>query len=92
MFRPVEVKAMPHRKLWVRYSDGVKGEVDLSRLVGKGVFSRLNDEKVFQSVHIGSHGAIEWGNDIDLCPDALYLKITGKSAHQLFPNLSSPDA
>jgi hypothetical protein len=40
-FRPLKVKALPNSKLWVKYSDGVEGEVDLSHLGGKGVFSLM---------------------------------------------------
>lgn len=92
MFTPVEVKALPGHQIWLRYSDGVQGKIDLNPLIGKGVFSRLRDEKAFQSVHIGSHGSIEWGDDLDLCPDALYLQITGKSADQVFPHYSPLNA
>ena len=28
MFKPVEVKALPNYRIWVKYSDGVQGEVD----------------------------------------------------------------
>lgn len=89
MFTPVEVKALSRHRIWIRYSDGVKGEVDLSHLIGKGVFSRLNDERAFQSVHIGNYGAIEWDDQLDLCPDALYSQITGKSINQIFSDRSS---
>ena len=44
MLRPVEVKALSDYRLWVRYSDGVTGEVDLSHLAGKGVFVTVNSE------------------------------------------------
>ena len=43
MFKPVQVKALQGYKLWVKFSDGVEGEVNLSHLVGKGVFSKWND-------------------------------------------------
>ena len=36
-----------------------------------------------------SHGAIEWGSEIDICPDAMYLRLTGKSPEELFPSLRS---
>jgi hypothetical protein len=34
-------------------------------------------------------GAIEWGTDIDICPDAMYLRLTGKTPEELFPALRS---
>ena len=92
MFNPVEVKALPNYKLWVKYSDGIEGEVDLSHLVGKGVFSLWNDFSAFQKVYISSSGEIAWSDTIDICPDAVYMKITGKTPWQLFPNLQSEES
>ena len=87
MLRPVEVKALPDYKIWVRFADGVEGQVDLSYLAGRGVFSLWNDYRVFQEVHIGSGGEIAWNEEVDLCPDCIYLKLTGKTPENLFPNL-----
>ena len=87
MFKPTEVKAMANYKLWVKYSDGVEGIVDLSHLVGKGVFSLWNDYSKFQNVYIGNSGEIAWSDKIDICPDSIYLRIIGKAPEQLFPNL-----
>ncbi len=39
MPRPIEVKPLENYRLWVKFSDGVEGVVDLSGLVGKGVRS-----------------------------------------------------
>jgi hypothetical protein len=89
MFRPVQVRALPNYKLWVRYSDGVEGEVDLGHLVGKGVFALWDDYSAFEQVYIGSDGQIAWSDMIDICPDAVYLMITGKTPEQLFPNLQT---
>ncbi len=47
MFKPVQVKALPDYKLWLKYSDGVAGEVDLSHLAGKGVFALWDDYAAF---------------------------------------------
>lgn len=91
MFKPVKLKALPDYKIWVKYSDGVEGEVDFSSLVGKGVFKLWNDYSAFQKVYIGSHGEIAWSDKIDLCPDAIYMEITGKTPEQLFPNLQTEE-
>ena len=82
MPRPTSVKALPNFRIWLRYSDGVEGEVDLSDLAGRGVFA-WNDPIFFQSVRLGTHGAIEWSPDIDICPDSMYLRLTGKSLEAL---------
>jgi hypothetical protein len=92
MARPVEVKALPNFRIWLRYDDGVAGELDLSDLAGRGVLKAWNDRAFFDSVHLAPHGAIEWGNDIDICPDAAYLRLTGKSPEEIFPKLRSVPA
>ena len=85
--KPVEVKPLEGYRLWIRYSDGVEGVVDLSDLVGRGVFAAWEDPREFEKVHIGSGGEIAWDDQIDLCADALYLRITGKHPEDLFPKL-----
>ena len=89
---PVEVKALANYRIWLRYDDGTEGEVDLSDLAGRGVFKAWNDSTFYGSVRVGSHGAIEWGSDIDLCPDAMYMRLTGKSPEEVFPALSPEHA
>jgi hypothetical protein len=84
---PVEVAPRPGYRLWLRYDDGTEGEVDLSDMVGKGVFEAWKDPAVFEDVKIGPHGQIGWGEEIDICPDALYLELTGKTPEELFPRL-----
>ena len=89
MPRLVEVKPLPGYRLWLRFDDGVEGVVDLSGLVGKGVFVIWKDEERFRSVRIGDGGELVWEQDVDLCPDALYLEITGKRPAEVFPNLKA---
>ena len=87
MFKPVEVKALKNYKLWVKYADGTEGEVDLSHLSGKGIFSIWNDYAVFEKVYIGQYGEIAWSGEIDICPDNVYMEITGKTPEEVFPKL-----
>ena len=87
MLRPVALRALPDYKLWLRYSDGAEGEVDLSDLAGRGVFKLWDDYSAFESARIGEHGEIIWNDAIDLCPDALYMKLTGKRPDQVFSSL-----
>lgn len=75
--RPIEVRALSPYRIWLRYDDGVEGEVDLSHKAGKGVFAAWEDHSFFAAVRIGPGDGILWGDDIDLCPDAQYLKLSG---------------
>lgn len=84
---PTEVKPLDNYQLWVKFSDGVGGIVDLSEFAGEGVFTLWDDYREFQKVHIGPNGEIAWSEQIDMCPDAIYLRITGKKPEELFPKL-----
>lgn len=76
----VEVKPMPGYHIWVKFSDNREGKVDLSSLKGKGVFSFWNEEENFKKVHIdGITGAIAWSEELDICPDSIYLQLIGKT-------------
>lgn len=59
-------------QLFLRFADGAEGTVDLSHLVGKGVFSRWSDINSFREVAIDpvAH-TVCWGKDIDLDPFVL---------------------
>ena len=83
---------MPRYRLEVEFEDGVSGIVDLSDDVGKGVFALWRDPLFFEQVAIGSAGELVWGDKIDLCPDALYLKVTGKKPEDIFPALRNLSA
>jgi hypothetical protein len=75
------------------YEDGVQGEIDLAHLAGKGVFRAWEKPGAFDRVHLAPYGAIAWSDDLDLCPDSLYLELTGKQPEEVFPALrSAPDA
>lgn len=89
MFDPLEVKALADYRIWIRYAYGEEGEVDLSHLAGQGVFALWEDEQKWKNVRIAEDGAIRWSEDVELCPDATYLKLTGKSPAELFPKLKS---
>ena len=86
MKRITHVEALPEYRLKLRYDDGKEGVVDLSAEVGKGIFAAWKDEELFKRVRIGDFGQPVWEGEIDLCPDALYLEITGLTVEQLFPN------
>jgi hypothetical protein len=85
--RITAAKSLPGYQLKLTYDNGESGVVDLSSFVGHGVFNVWEDPSVFNSVRVTDHGAVEWPGEIDLCPDALYLQMTGKSADEIFPAL-----
>jgi hypothetical protein len=74
----VQAKPLANFRLELAFDDGEGGIVDLSHLAGHGVFEAWNKPNTFESVRITEFGAVEWPGEIDLCPDSLYLKLTGK--------------
>ena len=78
MVRPTAVEPRDGYRIWLRYSDGTAGEVDLSHLAGCGVFEAWNDRVCFEAVRITEYDAVAWSEDLELCPDALYMQLTGK--------------
>ena len=85
MYKIIEFKIYPDYNIWLKFSDGIEGTLNLSYLTGKGVFSFWKNYQEFEKVSIGSSGELTWGDKVDLCPDSLYLKITKKKAEELFP-------
>lgn len=78
LYRILHAEAKPGYRLWIRFEDGVEGEVDLTHLVGRGVFAAWRDEARFREVFIDPEtGTVAWPGDIDLAPDALHDKLVG---------------
>jgi hypothetical protein len=76
-WRVVEIKVLSNYRLFVRFMDGTRGEVDLSRLVlsdQAGVFSVLRDPALFAQAGV-EYGAVTWPGEIDLAPDSMYDQI-----------------
>ena len=87
MKKIVTVQPVGGYRLELVFSDGVGGVVDLSDIPRRGVFGVWNDGSSFSRVRAGTAGELVWDSGIDLCPDALYLRLTGKTVESLFPNL-----
>ena len=83
MIRPTAVEPREGYCIWLRYADGTAGEVELSHLAGRGVFKAWESSGFFETVCITPDGGIAWGEDVELCPDALYLQLSGKSFSEL---------
>ena len=77
----VEARPLPGFRLWVRFADGTTGEDDLSELVGQGVFTRWEQPGEFERLAVDPDaGTVVWPGDLDIAPDALYARITAKTA------------
>jgi hypothetical protein len=87
MYKVTAVKVLADYRLDLTFDDGTRGIVDYSTYLDRGVFTLWRDPAVFAQVRIGDHGGLQWGEDLEICPDSLYLKVTGKTPEELFPAL-----
>ena len=85
----VDVEARAEYRVWLCFENGREGVIDLSDLAGRGVFRAWEDRATFEAVRITAAGALEWPGGLDLCGDALYLRLTGKVLEELFPTLKN---
>ena len=84
MYRIESVKPLTDYSVWIRFSDGTEGTVNLSDLKGRGVFSIWSDINCFNSVYIDSEtNTLTWPGGIDLDPVMLYADIKGIEVDEL---------
>jgi hypothetical protein len=77
-----EAKAIGAYRLQVGFDNVVCGIVDLPDCAGVGVFESCLKPGLFAQVAVTNNGALAWPGDLDLCPDAIYLRLTGKSVDE----------
>lgn len=76
MHRVQSVEPLDNCRLRVSFTDGVIGEVDLSDMIGVGVFEALKDPQEFAKVFVDPEThTVAWPGEIDLCPDSLYEEV-----------------
>jgi len=76
----VEAKPLPGYRLWLRFSNGLAGEVDLSHLAGRGVFERWLEPGEFEKLSVDPEaGTVVWPGGLDVAPDALYERIASRA-------------
>ncbi|MFN7817629.1 MAG: DUF2442 domain-containing protein [Burkholderiales bacterium] len=70
----VERSARPSHRLYIRFEDGVAGEIDVAAISNfVGVFAALRDEASFAQVALNPElVAIQWQTGADLDPDFQY--------------------
>ncbi|MEX1119193.1 MAG: DUF2442 domain-containing protein [Terrimicrobiaceae bacterium] len=78
---------LPNFCLRLKFSDGTDKVVDLSDLAGVGVFQAWLQPGLFERVSITQYGSLAWPEELDLCPDSLYLRATGQEPEDIFPVL-----
>lgn len=73
--RATKVEPRPAYRLYVEFSDGVAGVIDLSDRLFGTLFAPLRDESLFKQVTLDQYGVPCWPNGADLAPDAIHQKL-----------------
>jgi hypothetical protein len=72
----IQVIALEKFQVWLKFSDTTEGIVDLSHLANQGIFIAWDEPGFFERVYINQEtNSIAWSDEIELCPDSLYLKL-----------------
>ena len=76
MPRLLEVRWARDFVLWVRFSDGSEGEVDLSEELDGPVFEPLRDPAYFRRFVLSPDlHTVVWPNGADLAPEFLHRRV-----------------
>jgi|SRR5664280_461824 len=90
MIRIISAEPLPQCRLKITFNDGVSGIFPVEPERRGGVFLKLLDARVFNSVTVNpDFGCVEWPGGIDLCPDTMYRAMTGAESEA---ELDSPMA
>ena len=75
----IEARPMGQHRLFLRFEDGVDGEVDIASMIAfTGMLAPLADPAFFAKVSANAEtGTVTWPNGADLDPDVLYAALTG---------------
>ena len=84
------LKVLGNYRVALRFNDGVAGEVDFSSKPRTGVFTFWNSYENFHKARIGEAGELVWNDQIDFCPDSLWLQVTGEKPQALLAQNLQP--
>lgn len=81
----VEAKYLEGHKVWLRFSDGLEGELDLENTIKsdpRAIFQALQDLEQFRRFRVDMDTLV-WENGLDLAPEFLHdlLKSALVSSH-----------
>ena len=71
--RVSSVSPMEDYRLALTFTNGEKRVFDMKPLLSVNVFKPLQNRQLFNCVK-AAYGSVLWPNDIDYCPDTLYME------------------
>lgn len=72
--RVVQAEYRGGHKVWLKFNDGLAGEVDLFSEMWGEIFDPLRDPASFADFTVD--GTLTWSNGADLAPEFLYELVT----------------
>jgi len=72
-----EIRVLDAYRIWLRFDDGVEGEVDFSQKPRTGVYAPWQDYNYFRRARVGEFGDLVWDDQVDFSADSLWRKVTG---------------
>ena len=78
----IDLEARDKYQIWVRFSDGNEGVIDLSDMVDHELFADWQKPGQFEQVKVGDYGELFWTEDASLCADSLYLDLTQQTLEE----------
>lgn len=76
----IDLKPLDNFQLWLKYSNGKEGTIDLSDVAHTELFSDWHQPGGFDAAKIGEYGEVYWTPDANLCADSLYLDLLAQES------------
>lgn len=70
----IEAKYLNEFRIYLKFSDGVEGTVDLFKILKGPVFEPLKEKEYFKNFSLNTW-TLEWPNGADLAPEFLYDQV-----------------
>ncbi len=77
-----EARWVRGRRVWLRFDDGLEGEVDLASHLDGEVFEPLRAPAYFRKLKIGEGRTLCWPNGADLAPEFLHALVAKAAPKQ----------
>jgi hypothetical protein len=72
-----EILSFDQLAVTCRFNTGEERMIDISKVLGDSIntpfFAKLLNPVFFNSAKLDSYGTLSWNDEIDFCPDVLYL-------------------
>ena len=72
-YRVTEARYLGGYRVWLRFEDGLDGEVDLAGELDGEVFEPLRDPSVFAAFEVDE--TLTWPNGADFAPEFLHARV-----------------